>query len=85
MRDELENIVLRKCNSYLILYHFPDIDECKSSPCKHGGICIDGVDLYTCQCLAGYTEDDCETSESLLVKKGIMSVLLSYVFVFFRY
>ena len=53
---------------------FLDVNECESSPCKNGGTCIDGVDLYTCQCLAGYSGDDCETSESLLVMKYVDSL-----------
>ena len=27
--------------------------------------------MYTCQCLAGYSGDDCETSESLFVMKYV--------------
>ena len=45
---------------------FLDIDECASSPCANGGICIKGVDIFTCQCLAGYTGNDCETGEIFL-------------------
>ena len=30
--------------------------------------------MYTCQCLAGYTGDDCETSESLFVMKYVDSL-----------
>lgn len=26
------------------------IDECLSSPCQHGGKCIDGLNNYTCDC-----------------------------------
>ena len=49
-----------------------DIDECASSPCKNGGTCIDlnaewtdSSDFtvgYACQCMAGYTGNQCETS-----------------------
>ena len=38
-----------------------DIDECASSPCGEGAACIDGVDTYECECLTGWTGDDCET------------------------
>ena len=44
--------------------NFLDIDECSSSPCENGGTCVDGVDVYTCECMAGYTGDQCETSKS---------------------
>ena len=40
------------------------MDECASSPCQNGGNCSDGVNEYTCGCLAGYTGDECETSET---------------------
>ena len=40
-----------------------DIDECSSSPCKHGATCFDGVDSYTCKCRAGFSGKNCETSE----------------------
>ena len=42
-----------------------DIDECLSSPCENGGTCTDGVDGYTCSCVAGYTGVSCETSKCL--------------------
>ena len=41
-----------------------DIDECASSPCQNGGSCNDGINEYTCGCVAGYTGYECETSES---------------------
>ena len=40
---------------------FPDIDECSSDPCAHGGTCRDGVNSFTCSCLEGYTGYDCDT------------------------
>jgi len=38
-----------------------DIDDCVSNPCQNGGSCEDGINSYTCTCVAGYTGHDCET------------------------
>lgn len=32
-----------------------NIDECASAPCSNNGICIDGVNSYTCQCSPPFT------------------------------
>ena len=48
-------------------------------PCQNGGTCSDGVNEYTCGCVAGYTGDDCETSESGLI---LCRVFYRLVFVF---
>ena len=40
-----------------------DIDECACSPCTNGGTCIDEIDYFTCECMSGFTGDQCETSE----------------------
>src|SRR5690606_17622194 len=37
-----------------------EVDECKYGRCQNGSSCTDGVDSYTCGCLAGYDGDDCE-------------------------
>ena len=44
-----------------------DVNECASLPCNNGGTCIDGVNEYTCQCMAGYTGEDCKTSKCRLI------------------
>ena len=62
-------------SKYLVKYRFSayrdltwflsDIDECAFFPCKNNGTCIDGIDYFTCQCMAGYTGSQCETSEGV--------------------
>ena len=34
----------------------PTIDECALVSCLNGGSCEDGINDYTCHCVAGYTE-----------------------------
>ncbi|KAI8517066.1 hypothetical protein Bbelb_056470 [Branchiostoma belcheri] len=38
-----------------------DADECSSTPCQNGGTCTAGDSSYTCECVDGYTGDNCET------------------------
>ena len=39
-----------------------DVDECVTDPCKNGATCVDLVGSYRCDCKAGYTGSNCETS-----------------------
>ncbi|KAJ1524333.1 hypothetical protein ONE63_010839 [Megalurothrips usitatus] len=36
------------------------VNECESSPCQHGGVCVDLHAGYACACLFGYTGKHCE-------------------------
>ena len=38
-----------------------NINECHSNPCLHNSTCIDGINMYTCNCTNGYTGQNCET------------------------
>jgi len=38
-----------------------DVDECASSPCYNNGTCTDLINNYTCACVSGYRDYDCET------------------------
>jgi len=35
-------------------------DDCRGSPCQHGGTCIDHVAAYSCNCVAGFEGEHCE-------------------------
>lgn len=37
-----------------------DWDECASEPCQNGGLCQDGPNSFTCECIHNYTGDTCE-------------------------
>ena len=40
-------------------------DDCAGSPCLNGGLCVDGVLSYTCDCTGtGYAGDRCEYDDS---------------------
>ena len=43
------------------LHISPSETLCKTTPCQHGGTCLETDDTRTCHCPSGYTGDDCET------------------------
>ena len=52
-------------SSFFFQFFYLDVDECESGPCQNNGTCFDGVGTFTCQCVTGYTGDQCETSEGV--------------------
>lgn len=36
------------------------VDECGSSPCMNGAVCVDAVAAYTCECAEGWTGAICD-------------------------
>ena len=36
-----------------------DIDDCTNQTCQNNGTCIDAVNDYACNCIAGFTGKDC--------------------------
>ena len=37
-----------------------DLTKCRSDPCLNEGLCIQGVNNYTCHCLPRFTGKHCE-------------------------
>ena len=35
-------------------------DNCIGNPCQNDGMCVDGINDYTCQCQPGFSGYDCE-------------------------
>ena len=64
-----------------------DIDECASNPCDNGGTCDDLLNNYQCQCVIGYTGEQCEIGEygskvlrdNFVRKEFFTTVLTSHV------
>ena len=54
-----------------------DVDECVTDPCKNGATCVDQVGSYRCNCVAGYTGSNCETSKVIFFKVYCFSFLVN--------
>ena len=53
---------------HLVFYFFlKDIDDCVNHTCVNGGLCIDGVNNYSCSCLPGFSGGRCETGGYLFL------------------
>ena len=39
-----------------------DTDDCQPNPCKNNGVCVDGIDSYTCDCPHGFIGANCSIS-----------------------
>lgn len=44
-----------------------DLNQCRSSPCKNGGTCVNSPGSYICQCKPGYLGTNCETGGSVFL------------------
>ena len=45
----------------ILLLHFSDIDECKTSATyKNGATCVNTIGGYQCHCSSGYKEQNCD-------------------------
>ena len=58
---------------FILSFYFLDVDECKSKPCLNNGLCVDGINSYTCKCRENYIGENCETSELIASWKAMDS------------
>lgn len=49
-------------NSNYDFHYVSDIDDCQPNPCKNNGVCVDGINSYTCDCTHGFIGDNCSIS-----------------------
>ena len=50
-----------------------EIDECASVPCVNDGTCVNGINSYTCLCVAGYTDLECAAGDVALFLESLDS------------
>ena len=50
--------------------NFLDIDDCANHTCRNGGLCVDGVNSYSCNCSAGYTGERCLTGRGTFLPRS---------------
>ena len=63
--SHLPNLMNDYCVSLLMFLSMQisilDVDDCANNPCNNSATCTDGINSYSCTCLAGYTGTDCQT------------------------
>ena len=67
---------------------FLDIDDCVTNPCLNDGVCVDGVNAFTCKCAHGFRGDTCGISKfasilkfgSIFIFKGILLTISFNIF-----
>ena len=53
--------------------YFSDIDDCKPDSCLNGGVCVDEVNSFFCNCAHGFIGDDCSISKLKEQKMNLFS------------
>ena len=54
--------------------HLIDINDCASTPCMNEGICVDGINSFTCNCPHGFIGKDCSISMICFMKTKLAVV-----------
>ena len=69
-------------------FFFSVMLHCSDNPCKNNGTCHEHFDNYTCDCLPGFTGDQCQGKDQCLpceisydfIRSGMLTVLWHYTF-----
>ena len=66
-----------------------NIDECLVNPCLNSGLCVDGINNFTCSCQPGYSGPTCQVRLPhfclLFPFHTFLSTFLSYFLFFFTF
>ena len=49
---------------HILLFIITELNKCIPNPCRNGATCVRAINSYSCQCVAGYTGQDCQSSKS---------------------
>ena len=49
----LQTVINCYCCLFIVVLGV-NVSPCASNPCVNGGICFDGIDLFTCTCVGGF-------------------------------
>ena len=53
-----------------------DTDDCTAGSCENGGTCIDGVNMFTCECTGtGFEGTTCSTSKFFSLMNGFTALI----------
>ena len=68
-RREIDTASSRQLSTSIITFALSllnfsvDLDDCVNHNCSNGASCIDGINSYSCNCSAGFTGLNCQTSK----------------------
>ena len=64
----VETVLIQSICTHVPLFsQLTDIDECGSNPCENGGTCIDGDNMYRCDCPTDFNGHNCESKFSVIL------------------
>ena len=63
------------------VFHISDVDECLTLPCLHDGVCNNLDGSYNCSCQEGWSGDNCQTGNQILLHTWNILFALNNIFV----
>ena len=54
---------------YVLFFTLTELNKCIPNPCRNGATCVRAINSYSCQCVAGYSGQDCQSSKSAALTK----------------